>query len=118
MAPGKRVRAWVAIAAFVASFGLPMTAADHPMRADDAACNLSAGESAGAESRLQNAAPNEAPDHCPLCHFQRAVGGASPSRAARIAASTDSSMTVLASFRRTHAPVLGSRASRAPPALL
>ena len=116
MAPGQRVRAWVAIAAFVASFGLPMAAADHRV-ADDAACNVAA-VPGGAETRVQNAVPNEAPDHCPLCHFQRAVGGASPTRAARLSTSTDSSMTVPASFRRTHAPVLGTRSSRAPPALL
>lgn len=115
--PGTRIRAWLALVAFVCSFALPLTAAEHSVRADDAACNLTA-PAAGAQATLRAAAGGGEQDHCPLCHFQRAVGGAHASRPVRISITSDSSMSAPASFRRAHAPVLGTRSSRAPPALL
>jgi hypothetical protein len=114
---GLRARAWLALAAFVCSFALPLAATRHSLQADDVACNLTAA-SAGAEATLRDAPAGSDEDHCPLCHFQRAVGGASASRAVRISITSGSSMSVPASFRHAQAPVLGTRSSRAPPTLL
>ena len=115
---GTRLRAWVAVAAFVSSFGLPLAASDHAVRADDAACNLTADGSGGSETQLRTPAAVSTPDHCPLCHFQRAVGGATPSRAARISAPSMSSVAVASAARHAHTLALVTRSSRAPPALL
>jgi hypothetical protein len=115
---GTRVRAWVAIAAFVSSFALPLAAADHAVRADDAACNLAADGNGGAETRLRTPAAASTQDHCPLCHFQRAVGGATPSRTTGLSAPSVSSVAVAAASRHAHTLALGTRSSRAPPALL
>ena len=111
-----RARAWLALVAFVCSFALPLAATAHPLQADDIACNLTAA-STGTQATLRTA-PDDGQDHCPLCHFQRAVGGASASRLVRISITSDSAMAVPAPFRRAQAPVLGTRSSRAPPALL
>ena len=108
----------MAIAAFVSSFVLPLAAAGHPVRADDAACNLAAGQARDEETQFRTPDAVSTPDHCPLCHFQRAVGGASPSRTAGISTPSVSSVAVSATEGHAHTLALGTRSSRAPPALL
>jgi hypothetical protein len=68
-----RLRAWLALVAFVGSFLLPL-AANHIAWDDD----LGDGRPVAAHSPTQfDAATGSAPtDHCALCHWWRAIGNA------------------------------------------
>ena len=112
----RRHSAWLALAAFLCSFVLPAFGVDHQLSGDDAACVSAQASEAGA-SLTRAAAPADA-DHCPLCHFQRAVGGASPVALTRLFAPAGSSLNVLAHLDFGHTQVLQTRASRAPPSTL
>src|SRR5262245_13014501 len=70
----RRACAWVAIVAFLGTFGLGAVTPGHLGPDDDAAC----GTPTAAHPRLQFESV-KAPintTHCPFCHWQRAVSGA------------------------------------------
>ncbi len=120
MLPGrKRTRAWLALAAFVATFGLPLAVAGgHLAIADDAACTLSVPRPLDvAQAQIQNA-DSAVPEHCQLCHFQRDVNGATPSPLVRISAPFREVAVLISAGGRAGAPALAARPSRGPPVLL
>ena len=70
-----RLRAWIALGAFLATFALPVAGSGHLSLAADAACDP--GETAGhAQSQFEIVHPTAAGTHCAVCHWLRAVGGA------------------------------------------
>jgi hypothetical protein len=76
---GLRLRALLALAAFVGTFSLPLISVGHLAFDDDRACGSIELAGYGADARF---APAQAPipqNHCALCHWLRAVGGASTS---------------------------------------
>jgi hypothetical protein len=72
-----RVRAWAALGAFAGSLLLPSISAGHSATDGD-----DAGDPALAARHVtEQVEPVRSPvtgDHCPLCHWLRAVGGARP----------------------------------------
>jgi hypothetical protein len=79
----RRSRAWLLLATFVATLGLTGLSKDH-LGIIDIACgavNLTIGDRATA---VGSASEGDA-QHCPVCHFLRAVSGASTTAVARMA---------------------------------
>jgi hypothetical protein len=102
------------LATFVASFGSSSLSLDH-LGIIDAACGdvgLSAG-TAGAQLVNPSSA---APEHCPVCHFLRAVSGASAAAEARLAVQGGSTFEFAAAPQIPPAVDLITRPSRGPPA--
>jgi hypothetical protein len=112
-----RFRALVALTAFVGSLALPFVSARHFLFDDDAACGQPSFASAPSTAILDTATPASPSQHCPLCHFQRAVGGASPSSPI-VATSwlTASPALAPAAPQSPRTSVVVERPSRAPPA--
>jgi hypothetical protein len=114
---GHRVRAWVALLAFLGGLALPFLNSKHFGADDDAACgqvSLYSGH-----TRLEfRAEPPPAPrDHCALCHWQRAVGGASPaSPLAAFSNLAPDALRPVPATRVAGASAVRQRPSRAPPA--
>jgi hypothetical protein len=115
---GARVRAWIALAAFLCTFGLPSIAAGHLSAADDAGCGLSAPSAPGDTEAGVRAGQGTVEAHCPLCHLQRAVGGASTTGLARIAAPEGPTFAFPLSVDHALTVALRLRAARAPPVSL
>jgi hypothetical protein len=75
----RRVSAWTALITFSATFGLGWMVAGHEGLEDDTACKPAAVIDAHAHSSAQFESPRKSlGSHCPVCHLQRAVGGATP----------------------------------------
>lgn len=112
VAATRRVRAWLLLATFVASLGSSQLGADH-LGVIDSACG-EVGLGTGASAKV--AIPDDAgAQHCPVCHFLRAVSGASASSIARLAVQ-DGPVLEFASSTTTPAVVdLITRPSRGPP---
>lgn len=114
----RRLRAWLAIAAFTATFGLGLSASAHFGPDDDAACGQTV-VVMGGHSSVQFETPKRvpAPTHCPFCHWQRAVSGASiASAGAAIVQFDDADLLLPPAGRHTRPSVVDERPSRAPPA--
>ena len=110
----KRFRAWLLLATFVASLGSSGLNLDH-LGIIDTACGavgLSAGRD-GAELANPSATGTQ---HCPVCHFLRAVSGASVSSQARLAVQDGLSFEVEAATQVPPAVESLTRPSRGPPA--
>jgi len=114
-----RFRALIAVTAFVGSLALPFVSARHFLFDDDAACGQPSFANAPSTAILDVATPAAPPQHCPLCHFQRAVGGASPSPPI-VASSWLSAGPALVPVapQSPRTSVVVERPSRAPPAVL
>ncbi len=72
----RRVSAWTALITFTVAIGLGGMVAGHQGPDDDTACLPTALTDAHAHSSAQFEASKKAASHCPVCHWQRAVGGA------------------------------------------
>lgn len=74
-----RLRAWVALVTFSVTFGMGLATVGHFAPDDDAACGQIslASDHAGTQFETIKLAPTAT--HCPFCHWQRAVSGASVS---------------------------------------
>lgn len=79
----KRFRAWLLLATFVATLGSSELNADH-FGVVDAACG-DAGLAVGGDAAKFGAASESDAQHCPVCHFLRAVSGASAASVAFLA---------------------------------
>ena len=115
---GARVRAWIALAAFLCAFGLPTIAAEHRTAADDAECNAAVGAQSGNPDARILAGEGKPLSHCLLCHFQRTVGGASTSGLTRVTAPAGPAEEFPPSIDHHAAAALNLRASRGPPVSL
>lgn len=114
-----RVRAWVALGAFVASLALPFLAAQHLTFDDDAACGVDTLSTGHLRTQFEAPQPAAPLGHCPLCHWLRAVSGARPGPEVHVNARFDLVTTRIAPVLQGHGTnVQTARASRAPPALL
>jgi hypothetical protein len=70
-----RLRAWMALGAFLATFALPVAGAGHLALDSDAACDP-AETSGHSRAQVEIVHPTAAGTHCAICHWLRAVGGA------------------------------------------
>ena len=114
----RRVRAWVALAAFTATLVVPFLNARHVFRVDDVACAVAAASDPAA-ARLSAAGAPAGADHCDLCHWLRAVGGAHVSNAALIGARWQPAAPSPAPVHRCPAtPARCHGPARAPPSHL
>jgi hypothetical protein len=114
-----RVRAWVALGAFVASLALPFLAARHLTFDDDAACGADTLSTGHARTQFEAPQPATPLGHCALCHWLRAVSGARPGPEVHVNAHLDAVTARIAPVLQGHsACVQIARASRAPPAPL
>src|SRR4029079_18697326 len=73
----RRFLASLAILAFTGTFGMGAGIVGHGGPDDDAACRQTVGTGAHTRAQLETAAPTSTPTHCPFCHWQRMVSGAS-----------------------------------------
>jgi hypothetical protein len=110
----KRFRAWLMLATFVASLGSSGLNFDH-LGIIDTACG-DVGLSAGTDS-AQLASPSTAgAQHCPVCHFLRAVSGASAAAHNRLAVQGGVTFEFAAATQVPPAADQTTRPSRGPPA--
>ena len=110
-----RLRAWIALSAFLATFALPVAGAGHLSLDADAACEP---ETAGhSQSQFEIVHPPAAGTHCAICHWLRAVGGARTDIRVVAAAWLEpvGLEPALTPFWRG-APTVSERPARAPPA--
>jgi len=110
----ERFRAWLMLATFVASLGSSGLNLDH-LGIIDTACG-DVGLSAGADGTQLTSAPPVVPQHCPVCHFLRAVSGANASAHARLAVQDGLTFGWAAAIQIPPAIDLTTRSPRGPPA--
>jgi hypothetical protein len=115
---GHRLRAWTALVAFLGGLGLPFLNARHFGADDDTACGQVSIFNGHTQQQV-DAAPAPVPrDHCALCHWQRAVGGAAPSAPVASCSTPESNRLLPApATRGVGSAAVQERPSRAPPAL-
>lgn len=113
----QRARAWLAIVAFTATFGLGLSASVHFGPNDDAACgepSLAAGHVA---PQFETAKAVPAATHCPFCHWQRVLSGASVVAADHaVIPLTALGLSIAPASRSVGSTAVDERPSRAPPA--
>ena len=109
---GKRVRAWLLLATFVASLGSAQLSADHLI---DLACG-DVGLGTGTNAARLDAASNDDSQHCVVCHFLRVVRGAHAASQARLAVEDGRAIEFAAVSRIAPAVHPITRPSRGPPA--
>lgn len=102
------------LAAFMASLGSSSLNFDH-LGIIDTACG-DVGLSAGTDAAQLVNPSTAGPEHCPVCHFLRAVSGASVAAQARLAVQDGSTFEVAAAAQIPPAVHLITRPSRGPPA--
>jgi hypothetical protein len=110
----RRFRAWLLLATFVASLGSSSLTFDH-FGIIDAACGDVSLSTAADTAQLTN--PAEGPEHCPVCHYLRAVNGASASAPVRLAANLGAAIEFVSASEILLTVDLITRPSRGPPAL-
>jgi len=113
-ASGQRLRTWLLLTTFVATLGLTGLSKDH-LGIIDIACGavkLTIGDRATA---VNGGASGDA-QHCPVCHFLRAVSGASTTSVARLATPGGRAAHVRTAIPVPPAVERLTRASRGPPA--
>lgn len=110
----KRFRAWFLLATFVATLGLTGFSADH-LGLIDIACGAVGLVPGDRVTQLGAASVGDA-QHCPVCHFLRAVSGARTTAVARLA--LQDGLTVQVATTTRIPPVVDkiTRPSRGPPA--
>jgi hypothetical protein len=114
-----RLRALVALSAFVGSLSLPLLSFGHLALDDDTACGsvVMAFGQPGTRVGLPQSSPRA--QHCPLCHWLRAVGGAQAAGAVTAVAWLEPGAPAPAVSLVWHpALVVTERPSRAPPAVI
>lgn len=102
------------LAAFVASLGSAELSFDH-LGIIDTACG-DVGLAAAADG-AQLTSPEEGSQHCPICHFLRAVSGATAAAQARLAVEDGLAIEFAALTQIPPAVDSITRPSRGPPAL-
>ena len=110
----QRFRAWLLLATFVASLGSSSLNLDH-LDIIDTACG-DVGLSAGTDGAQLASPSTSGPEHCPVCHFLRAVSGASAAAQARLAVQDGSAFEFAAAAQIPPAVDPATRPSRGPPA--
>ena len=110
----QRFRAWLLLATFVASLGSSSLSLDHQGIIDTACGDV--GLSAGADGAQLLNPSTAGPEHCPVCHFLRAVSGASAAAQARLAVQGGSTVEFAAAAQIPPAVDTATRPSRGPPA--
>jgi hypothetical protein len=113
-----RVQAWIALFAFLGGLALPLASARHETFEDDAACATSLRVS-GADglARVGVTSAIARPAHCAVCHWLRAVSGATTTGAAPTSVWLEPG--ALASAPSGTSPLFdlqSNRPARAPPA--
>ncbi len=114
----KRRHGWVTLAAFLIALALPFVAERHLLTEDDPDCS---GPRFTGHTRIQfePVVPADHGTHCPFCHWQRSVGGSSPSASGIATAWQRAGDPPRIGSAAPHAgPSLTARASRAPPAIV
>ena len=115
---GRSVRGWLALAAFLGGLSLPFASARHFWGVDDPACDQATVFGLKTAASYTTATPAPAQGHCTICHWQRAVGGATTAAAQSVVAwlTPLESAPVLAS---TFVPLVvrSDKPSRAPPSV-
>jgi hypothetical protein len=115
---GTRLRAWLALAAFAGSFGLPFADPHRFGASDDAACSPVAFVSGHAVIGVGPLTPSTPPEHCPFCHFGRALCGAAPTPVVALVRPVDAAVATSAAVRSLRDSAVVERPSRAPPLAL
>ena len=110
----KRFRAWLLLATFVASFGTSALNLDH-LGIVDTACGV-IGLSTGPDGARLATPSTTAAQHCPICHFLRAVSGASVAAQIRLALQDGPTFQFAIVTQIPPAVDLITRPSRGPPA--
>jgi len=111
-----RVRAWLALGAFVGTLALPVIAARHLTFDDDTACGIDELTVVRLTTGFEPFQPAPPPGHCALCHWLRAVSGAHPGVARLVATWFEPVSFRPAPVRQGHDVVaVTDRPSRAPP---
>ena len=106
------------LCAVLCSVSLPVLET-HPMGdADDAACRLVSTSGGNGGSRLLSAESKETPEHCVVCHLQRALGGAFASDAAALTAPFQAVSCLGLGESHPLSAACAAPSSRGPPALL
>jgi hypothetical protein len=119
MSPLRRLRAWVALATFTVTFGFGAVTIGHFGPDDDAACGQAA--MVDGHPRMQFEAVKLAvpATHCPFCHWQRVVSGASLTSASAALFPLEPLARVIPPASRVgSSDALDSRPSRGPPSQL
>jgi hypothetical protein len=80
----RRVLAWCALFAFTGTFGLGAETFGHSGPDDDAACRQELLTAGHPGTQFATATTVPVPTHCPFCHWQRMVSGATIASAAGI----------------------------------
>ena len=115
----RRLRAWVALLTFTATFGFGALTVGHFGPEDDSACGQTA--LVGGHPRMQfEAVKLTVPGtHCPFCHWQRVVSGANlPSIDTGLFPLEPLARVIPAASRVGRSNALDGRLSRGPPAQL
>jgi hypothetical protein len=114
----RRPLAWLALCAVLCSVALPVLEA-HPIgAADDAACRFVTGSSDNGGSRIATQESRQAPEHCVVCHLQRALGGAFVSDVAALTAPFQAVSCLGLGESHPLSAACAAPSSRGPPALL
>jgi hypothetical protein len=109
----KRFRAWLLLATFVASLGSSGLNLDH-LGIIDTACG-DVGLSAGTGGARLASPATTGSQHCPVCHYLRAVSGASASAQARLSVTDGLTFEFAALTQIPPAVDPLTRPSRGPP---
>lgn len=110
----KRFRAWLLLATFVTSLGSSGLNLDH-LETLDTACG-EVGLSAGSDAARLATPSGTGAQHCPVCHYLRAVSGANASAQARFAVQNGLTFELAATTQIPPAVDPITRSSRGPPA--
>ena len=73
----RSLRGWLALAAFFGGLTLPFQSERHFWGIDDPSCEQPSVYGLQTTTTLKAATPAPTATHCAICHWQRAVGGAS-----------------------------------------
>lgn len=113
----RRVSAWTALIAFSATLGLGWMVVSHQGLDDDTACQPAVVTDAHAHSSAQFESARKDPgSHCPVCHLQRAVGGATTvSVQANIFTLEPVELVLTSGARLPRSAALDAHLSRGPP---
>ena len=114
-----RLRALVALSAFLGSLSLPLMSFGHLTLDDDRACGSIVLDAGQPWAQFEPIRPSLPADHCALCHWLRSVGGARTSSvvATQTWLEPSAPVPVLTSVWRRALRVT-ERPSRAPPAFV
>jgi hypothetical protein len=110
----KRFRAWLLLATFVTTLGLTGLSPDH-LGIIDIACGAVGFVPADRATHVGPASEGD-PQHCPVCHFQRAASGACTASVVRVWVQAESA--IIQSVPGLDPVIVDrpTRSSRGPPA--